>query len=71
MATCARNYRVFAVIMMVVWFILNIPFFLGVRILKEVKKFVNFKIFMHIMRTMKFIKWLGIDSDMLKLSEKL
>lgn len=23
------------------------------------------------MRTMKFVKWLGIDSDMLKLSEKI
>ena len=57
--------------MMVVWFILNMPFLLGVRILKEVKKIVNFKIFVHIMRTMKFVKWLGIDSDMLKLSEKI
>ena len=36
-----------------------------------VKKLVNFKIFVLIMRTMKFVEWLGIDSGMLKLIEKI
>ena len=45
LATCARNYKAFAVIMMVVWLILNIQFCTAVGILKGVKKLVNFKIF--------------------------
>ena len=36
-----------------------------------VKKFVNLKIFVLIMRTMKFVEWLGIDSGMLKLIDKI
>ena len=69
-----RNYRVFAVIMVVVWLILSMHLFLGVKIfpvLKGVKKLVNFKIFVLIMCKMKFVEWLGIDSGMLKLLEKI
>ena len=39
--------------------------------MKGVKKLVNFKIFVLIIHTMKFVEWLGIDSGMLKLIEKI
>ena len=50
-------------------------FFLEARIFPNfdgpgVKKLVKLKIFVLMMRTMKFVEWLGIDSGMLKLIEK-
>ena len=74
LGTCARNYRVFAVIMLVVWLILNIEFCTAIRIspsLKGVKKLVNLKIFVLIICMIISVKWLGIDSGMLKLIEKI
>ena len=59
----------FAVIIMVVWVILNIELCTAIRIFLNFKKPPSFKRFVLIMGRIKSIEWFGIDSGMLKLIE--
>ena len=65
------RYTVFAVIIMVVWVILNILFCMAIRIFPNFKKPPDFKSSVLIMGRIKSIEWLDIDTGMLKLMEKI
>ena len=65
LATCARNYRLFAVIMMVVWLILNTVIKNLPQLLKGFKKLVNFQSFVLIMHKTKSVEWLVVLGDII------